>query len=136
MKDKILIDTSAWICSFRKTGHGKLKQRVVEALTSLTAVTANIVILELLQGCINAKEYDVMQSRLAALELLNINDKVWEVAYEAGYQLRKKGITVPTVDIIISSLVKVHNCTLLHHDRHFKLVAGHLGIKTIDFLNE
>ncbi len=135
MKDKVLIDTSAWIASFRRSGHDKLKQKVVETLTTFSAVTANIIVMELLQGCRDQREYEKMRSRLEALELLALNEDVWETAYSAGFSLRKKGITVPSVDIIIASLARTHDCTLLHHDRHFKLIASHLGIKTVDFLS-
>lgn len=136
MKDRVLIDTSAWIVSFRKSGHEKLKQQVVDTLNALSAVTTNIITMELLQGCRNDKEYKMMRSRLEALELLASNEEVWKIAYSAGYSLRKKGITVPSVDIIIASLAKAYDCTLLHHDRHFKLIARHLDIKTVDFLSQ
>jgi len=135
MKDRVLIDTSAWIVSFRKSGNEKLKQQVVYALNSLSAVTTNIITMELLQGCRDDMEYKKMRSRLEALELMTLNEDVWETAYSAGYSLRKKGITVPSVDIMIASLAKVHDCTLLHHDRHFKLIARHLDINTVDFLS-
>ncbi len=134
MKDKVLIDTSAWIVSFRKSGHEKLKQQVVNTLNTLSAVTTNIITMELLQGCRDKREYEKMRSRLEALDLLALNEDVWETAYRTGYNLRKKGITVPSVDIIIAALVKTHDCTLLHHDSHFKLIAKHLDIKTADFL--
>jgi hypothetical protein len=135
MKDKVLIDTSAWIVSFRRSGHDKLKRKVVEVLNTSSAATANIIIMELLQGCRDQREYEEMRSRLEALDLLALNEDVWETAYSAGFSLRKKGITVPSLDIIIASIARVHDCTLLHHDRHFNLVAKHLGTKTIDFLS-
>jgi|TARA_B100000315_G_scaffold237050_1_gene253460 hypothetical protein len=100
----------------------------VDSLTSASVVTTNIIILELLQGCGNKKEYSLMQSCLESLGLLSANGKVWDIAKTAGYSLRKSGITVPTIDIIISSIVKVYGCTLLHHDKHFKLIAKKLDI--------
>lgn len=136
MQDRILIDTSAWILSFKKSGYENLKHKILQALNSLTAVTTNIVILELLQGCSDKKEYEAMKSRLNALELLPANDNIWEIAYTTRYELRRKGITVPTVDIIIASIARVYNCTLLHHDRHFKLIIKHLDFSSIDFLDE
>tara|TARA_B100000959_G_scaffold281472_1_gene345604 strand:+ start:1461 stop:1868 length:408 start_codon:yes stop_codon:yes gene_type:complete len=135
MKDKILIDTSAWIVSFKKAGSEKLKQKIIDSLTSASVVTTNIIILELLQGCRNKKDYSLMKSRLESLDLLTVNDKVWDVANTTGYSLRKSGITVPTIDIIISSIVEVYGCTLLHHDKHFNLISKKLDISSIDFLN-
>jgi len=136
MKDKILIDTSAWIASFKKSGNKKLKEKVIEALSSFSAVTTNIIVLELLQGCRDKEEYNAMRSRLEALENLPLNDDVWQIAYITGYELRKKGITVPTIDIIIASIAKNYGCYLLHYDKHFRIIAEQLDIVTIDFLDE
>jgi hypothetical protein len=136
MSDRILIDTSAWIMSFKKVGNESLKQKVVEALAALSAVTTPVIVLELLQGCRDRKEYEAMKLRMEALEMLPVNEDVWESAYWAGYNLRRKGITVPTIDILILSTAKVHNCSVLHHDKHFKLVAKHLGVIALDYIDE
>jgi hypothetical protein len=136
MSDRILIDTSAWIVSFKKAGNESLKQKVVEALASLSAATTPVIVLELLQGCRDKKEYEAMKSRMEALEMLPVNDDVWEAAYREGYDLRRKGITIPTIDILILSIAKVHNCSILHHDKHFKLVAKHLGVIALDYIDE
>ncbi len=81
MKDRILIDTSAWIESFRKTGNKSLQQLIIKTLDSSQIATTNIIILELLQGCRDKKEYAEMKMRLASLELLPVNGKVWDMAY-------------------------------------------------------
>jgi len=136
MPAKLLVDTSAWIVSFRKAGYEHLKKDLVAALDTFSVVTTNIVILELLQGCLNRNEYDAMQARLNVLEPLPISDAVWSVAYTTGYELRRKGITVSTVDIIIAAAAKIHNCSLLHHDKHFRALAKHLHINAVDYMND
>ena len=136
MSDRILIDTSAWIVSFKKAGNESLKQKVVEALASLSAATTPVIVLELLQGCRDKKEYEAMKLRMEALEMLPVNEAVWEAAYRAGYDLRRKGITVPTIDILILSIAKIYDCSVLHHDKHFKLVAKHLGVIALDYIDE
>ena len=136
MPAKLLVDTSAWIVSFRKSGHEQLKKTLVAALDSLPVATTNIVILELLQGCRNRNEYDAMHARLKVLETILINDAVWFLAYTTGYELRRKGITVPTLDIIIASAAKIHNCSLLHHDKHFRILAKHLHINAVDYIDD
>ena len=47
----ILVDTSAWIVSFKKAGSHDLKEFIRQAIVSGNAVTSPIIILELLQGC-------------------------------------------------------------------------------------
>jgi predicted nucleic acid-binding protein len=136
MSARLLVDTSAWIVSFRKSGHEQLKKNLVAALDTLSVATINIVILELLQGCRSRNEYDAMKARLEALETIPLGDDVWSLACATGYELRRKGITVPTVDIIIASAAKIHNCNLLHHDKHFRAIAKHLHFNAVDYIGD
>ncbi len=134
MFDKLLVDTSAWILSFKDSGDQKLKDYLREAINSDRVVTTNIVILELLQGCKDKKEYEALKSRLDILPLYNITEKSWFIAYEIGFFLKRKGLTVPTIDIIIASIAKENALTILHHDNHLKIISREMGIKTVDFL--
>ena len=134
MADEVLVDTSAWIASFREKGNERLKDYLRDALELDRVVTTNIVVLELLQGCRTRKEYDSLKERLDILSLFPLDDKAWHLAYEAGYGLRRKGITVPTVDILICAIAKAHNLKVLHHDDHMRSLSKELGIKAVDFL--
>lgn len=134
MSDKILVDTSAWILSFKDSGNQKLKDLLREAIDSDRVVTTNIIILELLQGCKNKKEYEALKSRLDVLTLYELTENTWTIAYETGFILRRKGITVPTVDIMISSIAKENMLTIFHHDNHLKIVSHMMGIKAVDFI--
>jgi predicted nucleic acid-binding protein len=49
--------------------------------------------------------------------------------------MRRKGITVPTVDIIIAAAAKIYNCSLLHHDKYFRALAKHLHISAVDYID-
>jgi predicted nucleic acid-binding protein len=134
MSDKILVDTSAWILSFRDSGSQKLKDNLREALDNDRVVTTNIIILELLQGCRTKKEYEALKSLLDILPLYTLTDHTWSISYEAGYLLRRKGVTVPTIDIMICSLAKENGLSVFHHDNHLKIISHEIGIKTVDFL--
>ncbi|MEK6742311.1 MAG: PIN domain-containing protein [Nitrospirota bacterium] len=134
MGDDVLVDTSAWIASFREKGNDKLKDFLRSALELDHVVTTNIVVLELLQGCKARKEYNALKERLDILPLFALDENAWALAYEAGYGLRRKGITVPTVDILICSIAKAHALKVLHHDDHMRSLARELGIKAVDFL--
>lgn len=134
MGDDVLVDTSAWIASFREKGNDKLKDYLRSALDLDQVVTTNIVVLELLQGCKTRKEYDALKERLDILPLFVLDEKAWAFAYESGYGLRRKGITVPIVDILICSIAKSHGLKVLHHDDHMKSISRELGSKAVDFL--
>jgi predicted nucleic acid-binding protein len=118
----ILIDTSAWIASFKKTGNDELKEFMKQTIVSGLAVTAPVVILELLQGCRSVGERDALKIKLESLDILSITLPVWEQAYELGFSLRRKGLTIPTVDLIIAALAIENSSLLLHHDEHFEMI--------------
>ena len=121
----ILIDTSAWIASFKKAGNVELKELMRQAIVSGLAVTTPIVILELLQGCRSVGERDALKIKLESLDIQSITSSVWERAYELGFSLRRKGLTIPTVDLIIAALAIENNSLLLHHDEHFEMIVPH-----------
>ena len=119
----ILIDTSAWIASFKKAGNHDLKEFVRQAIVSGHAVISPVIILELLQGCRTVAERDSLKIKLESLDILPITPPVWEQAYELGFTLRRKGLTIPTVDLIIAALALEENIFLLHHDQHFERIV-------------
>lgn len=134
MGDEYLVDTSAWIASFREKGNEKLKDFLRTSIERDRVATTNIVVVELLQGCKTRKEYDALKERLDILPIFALDDKAWAFAYETGYGLKRKGITVPTVDILICSIAKAHALRVLHHDEHIRSLVRELGIKAADFL--
>jgi predicted nucleic acid-binding protein len=127
----VLIDTSAWIASFKKTGNHELKEFMKQAIVSGLAVTSPIIILELLQGCRSVEERDALRTKLESLDVLPITQDVWEKAYELGFSLRRKGLTIPTVDLIIAALAIESMTLLLHHDDHFEMIVpNHPALQT------
>jgi predicted nucleic acid-binding protein len=123
----ILIDTSAWIASFKKTGNQELKEFMRQSIVSGLAVTSPIVILELLQGCRSVEERDALKVKLESLDILSITLSVWEQAYELGFSLRRKGLTIPTVDLIVAALTIENKSLLLHHDEHYEMIVPHFS---------
>ena len=125
----VLIDTSAWILALRPKGPDRARTAVGELLTSSRAATTGIIMLELLSGTRSTQEFRELKEELNALLQLDVTPQVWEKAFDLGYQLRRAGLTLPTVDILISALALENDCTLLHADRHFEQVAKHHPLK-------
>lgn len=121
--EKILIDTSAWIVSFKKASDPQLKEFLKSSILSGMAVTAPIIILELLQGCRTIEERDALKIKLESLDILSITQSVWEHAYEIAFSLRRKGVTIPTTDLIIAATAIENNSMILHHDEHYEMIA-------------
>ena len=92
-------------------------------LSEHRAATAEIIILELMRGIPDRREFTAMDRDLHALPVLASDDKAWRISRHLAFDLRTGGITVPTVDLVIASLAMRHDAVLLHADRHFHLVA-------------
>jgi len=131
---KDLVDTSAWTVSFRRAGSEGLKTFLRTALEQDRVVTTPLIVLELLQGCKTQKEFDTLKTRLASLEQSSLEGFPWERVYRFGFALRRKGLTIPTLDILIAFLSLEKGYTLLHHDQHFRMIAKHSELDAIDFL--
>lgn len=121
----VLVDTSAWITSFKRTGHPDLKEFMRQIVVSGQAVTSEIIILELLQGCRSGEERDALRIRLESLDILPFTQAVWEQAYELAFSLRRRGLTIPTTDLMIAALALENKSVLLHHDEHYERIASY-----------
>ena len=137
MRDRrVLVDTSAWIVSFKKKGNDEVKEFLKHSLQEGTAVTNELIVLELLQGCRNRKEFQSLKVRLESLDRVEITKGVWKRTFSLGFSLGRKGITIPTVDLVIACVAIESDCFLLHHDKHFTMMRSYSSLRAIDFLKK
>jgi predicted nucleic acid-binding protein len=127
----VLVDSSAWIGFFAKTGYGHLKQLIGSLLDLDQVATAGPIALELIQGCRSEKERVQLMGHLQALCWLTTKDEHWYGAGELAFTLRRVGITVSAVDALIASLAEAYDCTLLHQDSDFERIARHSPLRTL-----
>ena len=128
--ERVLIDTSAWLFALRREFLTEIKDRIDLLLKEDRVQTTGIIRLELLAGTRTKGEYDRLKQRLSALENIETDAALWEMACDIGFKLRRKGITIPYTDILIASCALTAGAVLLHADRHFDLAAGLLNLKT------
>ena len=121
--ESVLIDTSAGILGFKKGTDQKILDFIKKSISADLVVTTQLIILELVQGCKTAKERDDLHRRLESLSFIELTPDVWKTAYTMAYSLRRKGITVPSVDILIAALAQEYECILLHFDRHYEMIG-------------
>ena len=121
----ILADTSAWIASFQSEGYASLKEKLRSALERNLLAITGIILCELLQGAKNQTEYESLRARLSALPYLPTPEEFWERAGKLSFALRRKGIVVPTPDVVIAQMALDNQCSVLHCDKHFDLIARH-----------
>jgi len=126
-----LIDTSAWILALRKDGSAQARSDIGRLIDKDLAATAGIVKLELLCGARTKAEYKELKEDLEALVQLQITKETWDRASDLAYRLRRKGLTVPSADVLIAAVAVENGCNLIHADRHFDLMAKHnLGLRS------
>ncbi len=123
-----LIDSSVWIEYFRPKGSAKAKEKVREILQREEAVSCGIVLIEILRGAKNEREYQFLKEALTALPQIPLDEEVIERASKWGYQLDRKGKYVSTTDLLIASAASPRDC-LIHSDRDFKTIASIVDFK-------
>lgn len=122
MKDRALIDTSVWIKYFQ-VPNTLLFELVTQLLKEQRALFTGIIALELIRGARTEKELSVLEALFRSIERVDETDTTHLEAGKIGYQLSKKGITIGTVDLLISQLAIENDLSLYTLDRHFQAIA-------------
>jgi predicted nucleic acid-binding protein len=120
-----LIDTSLWIEVFRRDGSEPARRAVADVVESGLAVTNGLIVSELLRGARDEQDYLRLQSLLGATTAVSFTSATWQRTARLGFDLRREGLTVPTVDLAIASCALEEGFVLAHRDRHFSLIAAH-----------
>lgn len=74
--------------------------------------------------------------RLDALTQVEIDEEKWEEAYKLAFQLKRKGVDIPFIDIIIIACAKTVGATLVHADNHFDTAGKFMDLKLESFVSE
>jgi predicted nucleic acid-binding protein len=123
-----LIDSSAWIEYLRPKGSQKAKQKVREILQREEAACCGIIIVEILRGARNEKDFQSLNDPLRSLPQIPIDDSVIERASRWGFLLGRKGKIVSTTDLIIASAA-YKKARLIHIDGDFELISSEVDIE-------
>lgn len=125
-----LIDTSAWVHTLvRRTPPTPLQQRVKALVQAQLAATTPLIRLELLRGARDAHAYQRIQRILVALTLLPFDQTTCDDAARLGFRLRRLGVTVSTVDLLIAATAIAAGAVVVHCDRDFDLIAQHSALQ-------
>ena len=121
--DNVIIDTSAWIESFRPKSGASFQRLVKDLIIQDLVLLPGIIRTELLRGTKNKKEYNQLNQMLTGLKYLAVDENFWERLSSFSFQLFRKGITVPLTDTYIALLCIENQASLLHRDKHFDMIA-------------
>ncbi len=129
--DKVIIDTSAWIESFRPQSEKAFINLVKDLILKGRILIPGIIKTELLRGTKNKKEYNQLNDLLKGLEYLPVSDDFWGNLSRFSFRLFRKGVTVPLTDTYIALLGIENNASILHRDKHFDLIAEKVPLKML-----
>jgi len=119
--ESIMLDTSVWIDALRgKTPH------IVSVTQSLLnddrIVICGPVIFEIKRGLRPADRKKILPL-MDALIRLSVDEAVWDNAGDLDASLRKKGITIPPMDVIIAQICLHHRVSLFTLDEHIRSIS-------------
>ena len=124
-----MVDTRVWIDYLN--GFINPHTDILDAaLIDGTVAITDLILLEVLQGIGNDKEYQKTKKTLSTLDQYSIfNSAMVDKCAENYRALRKKGITIrKTNDVIIATFCIENRLPLLFLDRDFTPFATHCGL--------
>jgi predicted nucleic acid-binding protein len=92
---------------------------VKEFLVSGEARIAEPILLELFHGARGKKELETIKELSETVPILKCNEKIFVEAYKNAMELRTKGLTVPSMDILIYSISIFYKAKIYHNDSDF-----------------
>jgi len=129
--DKVIIDTSAWIESFRSKANQRFRLLLKDLILQNRVLLPGIIKAELLRGVKTKKEFHRLADMLKGLTYLPVQDSFWDEISDFSFQLFRKGISVPLTDTYIALLCIENKASLLHRDKHFDLIAEKTALKVL-----
>ena len=118
-----LIDSSVWVEYLRPKGSMKVKDRLREILQKEEALFCGVVVVEILRGAKNEKDFQALHDSLISLAQIPIDDGVIERASKWGFLLDRKGKSISTTDLLIAAAA-YEKARLLHADSDFEIISS------------
>ena len=123
----VLVDSSIWIESARRSGDMLCKVALEELLSHAEAALCSPVRLEVLGGA-RVEERRRMSAFFSIVPYVPLTEKHWSKASELGWVLRDAGHTLPWSDILIAAVALSVGCRVYAKDEHFDIMAECLAL--------
>jgi predicted nucleic acid-binding protein len=128
-----LVDSSVWIRFLRKGTPPNIRVRIDDLLKRGMVSTNGLLKVEILGGAHSEQEFEEYSARFDALHQLTIDDNTWHAAARLGYELRRRGLTCLTADLIIAASAIAHEAVLVHADADFDRIAANSELRVESF---
>ena len=117
-----LIDSSIWIQALAPRAPEAMTVLLRALLEANRTVVTEMVRLEVLAGAKSSKEFDQFRQDFDALRCLNATMQVWRHAEDLGCTLGRRGLPVPSPDLLIASVALSYDVPLWHADKDFERI--------------
>jgi hypothetical protein len=128
----IVVDSSALIEYYRPGGDARVREAVAAAIATDQVAVNGIIQVEILAFASGEAERALLTSDFEAFHRLDLAAADFELACELGFNLRRRGITVPATDLIIAASAIRAEAHLLHVDSHFSQIGKVSGLTATD----
>jgi len=123
----VLVDSSVWIESLRRSGRLEVKLALEGLLEVYEAQWCTPVRLEVLGGA-RPEERRRLGQHFSVIPYRACTGQDWDRAISLAWKLRDKGLTVPWLDVVIASLAIQDGIRLFAIDAHFKTMSDLAGL--------
>ncbi|MGB7573908.1 MAG: hypothetical protein WBN53_08605, partial [Thermodesulfobacteriota bacterium] len=100
MKNRVLIDTSGWICFFARRGYENMKKAISILLDEDRVAIAGPILVELVQGARDIEKKQIIEDYAKGFYWLQTTDEHWYKSAELIFQLRRNGVTSSIIDVL------------------------------------
>ena len=126
----VLVDASAWIEFYKKdSADSNIGEQVQHLIREDRIATTEPVLLELAAGVKSLKKLKELRDTFSLFHLAQIGDVIWHDAVDNMFTLRRKGITIPAIDVLIGTAAITYDLYLIHSDKHYQSMAEILPLK-------
>jgi hypothetical protein len=126
----ILVDSSAWIEFYRPNGQDAARFAVSRAMGNDEVASHGIVRVEILAFARDEADRRKLSSDFSAFHWIGPLERDYDLAIDLGFSLRRRGLTIPTTDLLIAASAIRAECQLFHLDDHFDQVAAHSQLQS------
>ncbi len=102
-------------------------------MLSDNACTTGVIVQELIQGAKDRKELKIVEDLCRVLNVVEPSLDTFVKAGYLGFSLKKKGYTIPTIDLLIAQVCIENNLALFTFDKHFVHISRTSKLKLYKF---
>jgi predicted nucleic acid-binding protein len=114
---------------------GQVRQNLEALIADRTVFLTRFTQLELLQGSLDEREWNLLSSYLVNQDYSDISNAGWISAARVYYDLRRRGLTVRSpIDCCIAQVALDNEFLLIHNDRDFEAIAQVRELQHFRFL--